>query len=105
VTAVTALLVGAALTWLLRVGLIAVVPAERLPAPVREALPHAGPAVLAALVVGALVHGGGLPALLVPTPAHAALLLAALVARRTRNLAAPMAAAVLVVLAADLLTP
>ncbi|WP_409330574.1 AzlD domain-containing protein [Trujillonella humicola] len=47
---------GAALaTWLLRILLIALVPATRLPGPVQRALPHVGPAVLAALVAAALV--------------------------------------------------
>ncbi len=102
-TALPILLGCCAATWLLRVALITVFPADRLPAPVREVLPHVGPAVLSALVVGGLVHGGGLVALVVPTPAHIALLAAGLVAWRVRNLAAPMAAALLVVLAAGLL--
>jgi branched-subunit amino acid transport protein len=46
-------------TWLLRVLLITVVPAGQLPAPVRRALPHVGPAVLAAVIAAALVGGPG----------------------------------------------
>ncbi|GAA1847650.1 hypothetical protein GCM10009836_29100 [Pseudonocardia ailaonensis] len=94
--AVLGLFGGAVATYLLRVVLLAVVPAERLPARVREALPHVGPAVLAALTVGAVAHAPSVAAVL-------ALLAAGLVARRFRNLAAPMAAALLVVLAAGLL--
>ncbi|GAA4558483.1 AzlD domain-containing protein [Pseudonocardia xishanensis] len=94
---------GAAITYLLRVVFLGIVPAERLPRWVRDALPHIGPAALAALIVGALVHQGGLAALVVPTPAHLALLAAGLVAWRFRSLAAPMAAALLVMLAAGLL--
>jgi hypothetical protein len=48
------------------------------------------------------VHGGGLLALVTPTPAHFALLAAGAVAWRFRSLAAPMAVALLVVLAATL---
>jgi branched-subunit amino acid transport protein len=100
--AVLTLLACAGLTWVLRVALIAAVPADRLPERVREALPDVGPAVLAALIVGSLVHGGGLLALVMPTPAHLALLAAGAVAWRFRSLAAPMAVALLVVLAATL---
>jgi branched-subunit amino acid transport protein len=91
------LFAGAAVSYLLRVLLIAVVPPERLPRLVREALPHVGPAALAALIVGALAHAPSLAAAL-------ALLAAGVVAWRFRNLAAPMAAALLVMLAAGLLS-
>jgi branched-subunit amino acid transport protein len=91
-----ALFAGALVTCLLRVLMLAVVPAERLPAWVREALPHVGPAALAALVVGGLVHAPSVAAAL-------ALLAAGLVAWRFRSLAAPMAVALVVMLAAGLL--
>jgi len=100
---IAALFGGALITYLLRVLFLAVVPSERLPRWVRDALPHVGPAALAALIVGALVHQGGLSALVVPTATHVALLAAGLVAWRFRSLAAPMAAALLVMLAAGLL--
>jgi|tagenome__1003787_1003787.scaffolds.fasta_scaffold20712143_2 branched-subunit amino acid transport protein len=45
---------AAAATWLVRVLLIAIVPASRLPGPVQRVLPHVGPAVLAALVAAVL---------------------------------------------------
>ncbi|WP_181783074.1 AzlD domain-containing protein [Pseudonocardia pini] len=99
-SALLALFGGAAATYLLRVLLVAVVPADKLPAWVREALPHVGPAVLAALIVGSLVHQGGIPALFTAGPAPFALLAAGFVAWRFRSLAAPMAAALLVMLAA-----
>ena len=75
---------GAALvTWLLRVLLIAVVPARHLPAVVQRTLPHVGPAVLAAVVAAALVGG--------PRGVDLAFLAGAaavvVVARRTGNLA------------------
>jgi branched-subunit amino acid transport protein len=88
---------GAAVTYLLRVVLIAVVPPERLPRWLRDALPHVGPAALAALIVGALAHAPSVAAAL-------ALLTAGVVAWRFRSLAAPMAAALLVMLAAGLLS-
>ena len=56
--------------------------------------------MLGALIVGSVVHGGGLPALVTPTPTHLALLAAGLVAWHVRSLAAPMAAALLVMFAA-----
>ena len=102
--AVQTLLACAAVTWVLRVLLIVAVPADRLPDRVREALPDVGPAVLAALIVGSLVHGGGLLALVTPTPPHLALIAAGAVAWRFRSLAAPMAVALLVVLAATLVS-
>jgi branched-subunit amino acid transport protein len=100
--AVLTLLACAAVTWVLRVLLIVAVPADRLPDRVREVLSDVGPAVLAAMIVGSLVHGGGLAALVTPTPAHLALLAAVAVAWRFHSLAAPMAVALLVVLAAGL---
>jgi branched-subunit amino acid transport protein len=90
-------------SWCLRVVLITVLPADRLPCRLREALPHVAPAVLAALIAGSLVHGDGLRGLVVPTPTHVALLVAGVVAWRFRSLAAPIAAALLVMLAAGLL--
>jgi branched-subunit amino acid transport protein len=92
---VIALFGGAVATYLLRLLLIAFVPPERLPARVREALPHVGPAVLAALIGGSAVHAGGYAAL--------ALVAAGLVAWRFRSLAFPMGAALLVMLAAGLI--
>jgi branched-subunit amino acid transport protein len=59
VTALMACAGAAAVTWLLRVLLITVLPAGQLPASVRRTLPHVGPAVLAAVVAAALVGGPG----------------------------------------------
>jgi uncharacterized membrane protein len=55
----TALLIvlGASLaTWLLRIGFITVLPAERLPARVQRAFDDVAPAVLAAIVVSHVVR-------------------------------------------------
>lgn len=52
--------VGAAVaTYVLRILLITLVPASRLPDSVRRLLPHVGPAVLAALVAAALFRPSG----------------------------------------------
>jgi branched-subunit amino acid transport protein len=102
-SAFVALSLGALATWLLRVAFIAVLPADRLPEGLLRALRHVGPAVLGALVVTTLVGHDGLPALFVPSARHLALLAAALVAVRFRNLAAPIAAALLVMLVAGAL--
>ena len=66
-TALIASLGAAVATYLLRILLITLVPASRLPAGIRRFLPHVGPAVLAALVAAALVGSptGVQPAFLV----------------------------------------
>jgi branched-subunit amino acid transport protein len=58
-TALIASLGAAAASYVLRILLITLVPAPRLPAAVRRCLPHVGPAVLAALVVAALFPPSG----------------------------------------------
>jgi branched-subunit amino acid transport protein len=65
-TALAALIGAAVVTWVLRVLLITLVPATRLPGVARRALPHVGPAVLMALVAAALFGspGGVRPAFL-----------------------------------------
>ena len=65
-TACLALAGAVVVTWVLRVLFITLVPATRLPASMRRALPHVGPAVLSALVASALFGspGGVQPALL-----------------------------------------
>jgi branched-subunit amino acid transport protein len=71
-------------TWILRVALVAIVPAAHLPARVHAALDDVAPAVLAALVISSLAHGRGVAAL---EPADlAATAVAAAVAWRTRRL-------------------
>lgn len=65
-TALIASLGAAVATYGLRVLLITLAPASRLPAAFRRYLPHVGPAVLAALVAAALLppSGGVEPAFL-----------------------------------------
>lgn len=76
---------------LLRAGFIAVFPAQRLGKRLRRALRHVGPAVLGAMIITMLVGHGGLRALVTPSAAHLALLVAV-----------PMAAALTVMLVAGL---
>jgi branched-subunit amino acid transport protein len=91
---VFAVLVAAGLlSWALRVALITVVPASRLPTRVRAALDHVGPAVLAALLAAGLTRDGGVLALASPAPALLALLVSAGVAWRTKRLAASVGGA------------
>ena len=72
-------------TWLLRVALVAIVPAAHLPARVHAALDDVAPAVLAALVISSLAHGRGVLGL---APAEiAACAVTAVVAWRTGQLA------------------
>jgi branched-subunit amino acid transport protein len=97
------LLVSAAATYGLRVVLIALVPAHRLPAVLRRGLAHLAPAALAALVVTALVGHRGAMALVVPGPMHLALGVAAVVAWRFRNPALPVLAAVAVMIVLEVL--
>ncbi|MHC1558800.1 AzlD domain-containing protein [Actinomycetospora sp. C-140] len=95
---------AAAATYALRVLLITVVPARRLPPALRRGLGHLAPAALAALVATALVGHRGLGALVTLSPAHVGLAVAALVALRFRNPAVGVLAAVAVVLTWEVLT-
>jgi branched-subunit amino acid transport protein len=86
VTAVAAMVALGLICWVLRLLFIVVVPAERLPARVREALGHVAPAVLAALVAvdaTSTARGGG-PS--VVAAVVATLLVVAAVVRRTGSL-------------------
>jgi branched-subunit amino acid transport protein len=97
------LLVVAALTWLLRINLLVLVPAARLPAGLRAALDHLAPAVLAAMLAlqfadSVTATGGGIDWIL--TLAAAALITA--VSYRSGSLAIPAAVALAAVLFIDL---
>jgi branched-subunit amino acid transport protein len=97
-TAYLALAGAVTVTWTLRVLFITLVPATRLPAPVRRALPHVGPAVLAALVAAALFGSPGVqPALLLGAAVTGAL------AWWRGSVVVPTAAGLAVVAAAHLL--
>ncbi|MEJ2861222.1 AzlD domain-containing protein [Actinomycetospora flava] len=98
------LLVPAVATYGLRIVLITLVPAHRLPAALRRGLPHLAPAALAGLVVTAVVGHAGPAALVVPGPTHLALVVAGLVAWRFRNPALPVLAAVAVAIVVEVLS-
>ena len=102
------LLASAAATYGLRIVLITLVPAHRLPAVLRRGLPHLAPAALAGLVAVAVVGHAGPLALVVPGPTHLAFLAglaaAGLVAWRFRNPALPVLAAVAVAILVEVLS-
>jgi branched-subunit amino acid transport protein len=92
-TGLVALTAAGLASWVLRIFFITLICPARLPAAVRAALPHVGPAVLAALIATSLVRGGGATALVVPSPRLLALVVAGVVAWRVRSLVATTAAA------------
>jgi branched-subunit amino acid transport protein len=93
-TALVIVLAASLVTWLLRIGFITVLPAERLPARIQRAFDDVAPAVLAAIVVSHVAHAGG-PGT-IPWPTLAAVLAAAVLAWRSRNLALPVVVGVAV---------
>jgi branched-subunit amino acid transport protein len=90
VTGLAVLAAAGALSWVLRIGLITLLPAERLPAAFRAALDHLAPAVLAAIVATELAQavesGAGAGAGAVAAPLLTAAVAGA-VAWTTRSLA------------------
>lgn len=96
------LLAAAAITWLLRIGFIVIVPAHHLPEQIRRSLDNAALAALAALVGTALAHGGGAAALVRFTPELLAAIAAGIVAWRTRRLGFTVVVGIAVMAAVDL---
>jgi branched-subunit amino acid transport protein len=86
------LLAAGAVSWVLRVVAITVLPAARLPTVARRLLDHAGPAALAAMVGAAVAGGLALPDLAVRLPVLAGAAVAAIVAWRRRGLVLPVVA-------------
>jgi branched-subunit amino acid transport protein len=80
-------------TWVLRVALIGLVPADRLPDRLRRALDDVAPVILAAMVAGTLTAGGSTGASL---RGAVAALVAATVAWRTTHLLATVGVGVTV---------
>jgi branched-subunit amino acid transport protein len=101
-TALVAALCLAAVCWVLRVLLVAVLPADRLPALVQDSLQYLSPAVLASLVTVELMDAvrdtAFLPALLMVC----GMLVAAVLVRRTGSLALAVAVGASVALVVDL---
>ena len=102
-TALVAALLLAAVCWVLRVLLVVVVPADRLPGSVQDSLQYLAPAVLASLVtvelVGAVQDTAVLPALLM----LGGMAVAAALVRRTGSLALSVGIGATVALVVDLL--
>ena len=98
------LLALAIASWVLRIGLVVLVPASRLPAAVRSSLDHLAPAVLAAILVLDLAASVSASANAVDGLATlgAAVVIAG-VAWRTRNLALTAIVALAAVLVLDLI--
>jgi branched-subunit amino acid transport protein len=92
-TATLILLSAALITWGLRIVFVALVPAGRLPGRVHDALDDVAPAVMGAIVVTHLAHGEGLAGIAVTD--LGAVAVSAVVALRTRNLAATVMSGVL----------
>ncbi|MGE3288275.1 MAG: AzlD domain-containing protein [Pseudonocardia sp.] len=88
---VALLAVGGA-SYLMRVTAITLLPASRLPAAVRRALGHAGPAAIAAMVGAGVAAGAALPELAARLPVLAGAAVAAAVAWRWRGLVLPVVA-------------
>ena len=102
-TAFAAALLLAAGCWVLRVVLVSVLPADRLPTPVQEALEYLAPAVLASLVTVELADAVRATALLPSLLMLAGMGFAALVVRRTGSLALAVGISASLALVVDLL--
>ncbi|GAA0944833.1 AzlD domain-containing protein [Pseudonocardia zijingensis] len=91
--AIVATLVAAgAVSWLLRVIPITLLPAARLPAPARRLLDHAAPAAIAAMVGAGIAGGNALPELAARLPVLLGALVAGVIAWRRRGLVLPVVA-------------
>lgn len=85
-SAVLTLAAAGFVTWILRIGLIGIVPARKLPPKVRGALEVTGPAAMAALIVNDLMHEAS-KGTDVLTTALTATVVAAVVTWRYQNMA------------------
>lgn len=104
-TAIIALAVLAATTWLLRVAFVTLLSPAALPPAVRAGLDYIGPAVTAGLIVMLIAGGEGVTGLWV-SPAQATALCVAIVAAvRRATLLQTMAAAMAALWVVDLLIP
>jgi branched-subunit amino acid transport protein len=91
-TAVLVLLAVGVLSWLFRVGAITLLPATRLPPPVRRLLDHAVPAALAAMVGAGIAGGAALPDLASRLPVLTGAVVTAVLAWRMRGIVLPVMA-------------
>ena len=102
-TALVATLSLAVACWVLRVLLVAALPADRLPVPVRDSLQYLAPAVLASLVTVELMEAVRSTALLPSLVMVGGMAVAALLVRRTGSLALAVGIGASVALVVDLL--
>jgi branched-subunit amino acid transport protein len=98
-TIVATLVAAGAVSWVLRVTPIALLPTARLPASARRLLDHAAPAAIAAMVGAGIAGGSALPDLLPRVPVLLGAVVAAVIAWRRRGLVLPVAAGLVVAVA------
>jgi branched-subunit amino acid transport protein len=79
------IIAGMIVTYAMRLSFIVLLPADQLPAPVRQGLRFAPPAVLAAIAIPEILMPGGASTLDVTSPEALAGLAAALVAWRSES--------------------
>jgi branched-subunit amino acid transport protein len=91
-SAAAVLLAAGALTWLLRIAMITLLPADRLPAAARGLLDHAAPAALAAMVGIGIAGGLALPELGARLPVLVGAAVTAVIAWRRAGLVLPVVA-------------
>jgi branched-subunit amino acid transport protein len=102
-TPMLAMLVLAAVCWFMRILFVVVIPANRLPDPVRTALQYLAPSVLAALVAVELANATSDTDPVGAAVMVGAILAAAVIARRTGSMALAIAAGATGALVVDLL--
>ncbi|MGQ1840133.1 AzlD domain-containing protein [Kocuria turfanensis] len=88
------LVVAGGISWVLHVTFASAVPPDRLPAWFSSSLDYAAPAVMAALVAGALSGETGFAGMLTPTPLLVSAAVAAVVSWRTGGLGRTLVCAV-----------
>ena len=99
---VSVLILLAVSSWLLRIALIVIVPASRLPANLHAALDHLVPALLASIIAVHLTDILRTPSAVAPLETAAAASVLAVVAWRTRSVLLTMGLALVLVALLDL---
>jgi branched-subunit amino acid transport protein len=98
-TIVATLFAAGAVSWVLRVTPIALLPTARLPAAARRLLDHAAPAAIAAMVGAGIAGGAALPDLGARLPVLLGAVVAVSIAWRRRGLVLPVVAGLVVAVA------
>lgn len=102
---VTAVLALGLACWVLRTMFVLMVPADRLPASVAQALQHLAPAVLASIIAVELTGTVDLSDLTSTLESVAVVLVAGIIAQLTRSMSSTVLAGVVAVLTVDLIWP